>query len=94
LTRTFAEKRQANFENLQNQPRTKSKPRNKANQNHRRPKRKPKTLKPISATRQKQPETLLMKKKLVERKNQELENLLIENQTQTQFEKKTPPLKN
>jgi hypothetical protein len=86
LTRTFAEKRQADFENLQNQPRTKSKPRNKANQNHRRPKRKPKTLKPISATRQKQPETLLTKENLLNEKAK-LENLLIENQTQTQFKK-------
>jgi hypothetical protein len=33
LTRTFAEKRQADFENLQNQPQTKPKPRNKTNQN-------------------------------------------------------------
>jgi hypothetical protein len=38
------------FETLQNQPRTKPKPRNKANQNHRKPKRKLKTLKPILAT--------------------------------------------
>ena len=68
--RTFVEKRQADFENLPNQPRTKPKPRNKANQNHRRPKRKRKTLKPILATRQKQPETLLMKRKLVEQKSQ------------------------
>jgi hypothetical protein len=33
LARTFATKRQANFENLQNRPRIKPKPRNKANQN-------------------------------------------------------------
>ena len=70
LTITFAEKRQANFENLHNQPRTKPKPRNKANQNQSWPKRKPKTLKSVLATRQKQPETLLMKRKLVERKSQ------------------------
>jgi hypothetical protein len=38
-------------------------------------------LKPISATRQNQPETLLMKRKLVEQKAK-LENLLAENQTQ------------
>ena len=51
LTRTFAEKRQADFENLQNQPQTKPKPRNKTNQNQSWPKRKLKTLKPILATR-------------------------------------------
>ena len=51
LTRTFATKRQANFESLPNQPRRKPKPRNKANQNQSWPKRKPKTLKPILATR-------------------------------------------
>jgi len=33
-----------------------------------------------------------MKRKLVEQKSREIENLLAENQTQTQFEK-TPPLK-
>jgi hypothetical protein len=33
LTRTFARKRQVNFENLLNQLRRKPKPRNKANQN-------------------------------------------------------------
>ena len=70
FTKTFAEKRQADFENLHNRPGTKPKPRSTVNQNHRKPKRKPKTLKPISATRQKQPETLLMKRKLVERKSQ------------------------
>jgi len=49
-------------------------------------------LKPISATRQSQPETLLTKENLLNEKAK-LENLLIENQTQTQFEK-MPPLKN
>jgi len=48
-------------------------------------------LKPISETRQSQPETLLTKENLWNEKA-ELENLLIENQTQTQFEK-MPPLK-
>jgi hypothetical protein len=33
FTKTYAEKGQANFENLQSQPRTKLKPRNKTNQN-------------------------------------------------------------
>ena len=89
--RTWAEKRQANIENLHNQPRTKPKPRNKANQNRRRPKRKSKTLKSVLATRPNQPETLLTKENLLNEKAK-LENLLIENQTQTQFEK-TPPLK-
>jgi hypothetical protein len=67
---------------LQNQPRTKPKPRNKANQNPRKPKNKPKTLKPISATRQSQSETLLTKENLLNKKAK-LENLLAENQTQT-----------
>jgi hypothetical protein len=52
FTKTTAKKRQADFENLQSQPETKPKPQNKANQNHRKPKRKPKTLKPILATGQ------------------------------------------
>jgi hypothetical protein len=47
---------------LQSQPRTKPKPRNKANQNHCKPKHKLKTLKPILATRQSQPELLPTKK--------------------------------
>jgi hypothetical protein len=63
LTRTLAEKGRLLLlpklrlkrdkpilETLQSQPQTKPKPRNKANQNHRQPKRKPKTLKLISAT--------------------------------------------
>jgi hypothetical protein len=62
FARTSVEQRQADFENLQNQPRTKPKPRNKANQNHRKPKHKPKTLKPISATWQRQPEIMPTKK--------------------------------
>jgi len=65
LTRTFAEKRQADFENLQNRPRTKPKPRNNANQNQCWEKRKPKTLKPVLATRQNEPETLLIKENLL-----------------------------
>ncbi|KAF0209726.1 MAG: hypothetical protein FD178_3761 [Ignavibacteria bacterium] len=65
LTRAFAKKRQADFENLPSQPRTKPKPQNKANQNHRRPKREPKTLKPVLATRPNQPETLLTKENLL-----------------------------
>jgi hemerythrin-like domain-containing protein len=35
LTRTFAKRNRTNFESLQNQPRKKTKPRNKANQNQR-----------------------------------------------------------
>jgi len=75
LTKTLAEKRRFVFlpkplprkdkpilKTLQSQPRTKPKPRNKANQNHCEPKRKPKTLKPILATRQSQPETMPAKK--------------------------------
>ena len=50
FTKTCAEKRQADFENLQSQPRTPREKNDTANQNHRRPKRKPKTFKPISAT--------------------------------------------
>jgi len=38
----------------------------------------------VLATRQNQPETLLMEKNLLNKKSQELENLLAENQTQTQ----------
>jgi len=49
---------QADFESLQNQPRTKPKPRNKTNKNLCWPKLDLKTLKPISATRQSQPETM------------------------------------
>jgi hypothetical protein len=48
-------------------------------------------LKPIWATRQNQPETLLTKENLLNKKAK-LENLLAENQTQTWLEK-TPPLK-
>ena len=51
LARTFAEKRQANFKDLQNQPWTLPKGVDTANQNQSWPKRKPKNLKPISATR-------------------------------------------
>jgi len=75
LTKTLAEKRRLLLlpklmpkrdkpilETLQSYPRTKLKPRNKANQNQRKPKRKQKTLKPISATRQNQPEFMPVKK--------------------------------
>jgi hypothetical protein len=72
LTRTFARKRQANFESLPNQLRRKPKPRNKANQSQSWPKRKWKTLKPILATRQNEPETLLMKRKPIEQKAENL----------------------
>jgi hypothetical protein len=65
------------LETLQSQPRIKPKPRNKANQNCRRPKQKRKTLKPILATGQNQPE-LLPAKKIPPKKSQELENLLAE----------------
>lgn len=58
FTRTFAKKRQADFENLWSQPRTKPKLRNKTNQSLCWPKLDLKTLKPISATRQNQPETM------------------------------------
>jgi len=54
---TFAKKRQPDFGNLAKPTGTKPKPRNKANQNHRRPKHERKTLKPILATRQNRPET-------------------------------------
>ena len=92
FARTFAEKRQADFENLYNRPRTKPKPRNKANQNQRWPKHKLKTSKPISVTRPNQPK-LYWRKKICWTEKQELENLLAENQSQTRLEK-TPPLKN
>jgi len=71
----------------QNQPETQPTKTDTTHQNHRQPKRKPKILKPISATRQSQPETLLTKENLLNEKAK-LENLLIENQTQTQFEKR------
>ena len=74
LTRTFTENRQANFENLQNQPRTLLKEIDSTFQNQRWPKRKPKTLKPILATRQNEPETLLIKENLLNKKAK-LENL-------------------
>jgi len=51
------------LETLQSQPQTKPKPRNKANQNHREPKHRPKTLKQISETRQNQPELMPAAKK-------------------------------
>jgi len=47
-------------------------------------KRKLKTLKPVLATRQNRPETLLKKENLLNKKR-EFENLQIENQTQTQI---------
>jgi hypothetical protein len=47
---------------MQSQPRTKPKPRNKTNQNHRRPKRERKTLNLILAARQNQPELVPAKK--------------------------------
>ena len=62
FTKTFAKKRQADFENLLNQPRTKPRPRNKANQNHCKPKRQQKTLRPILATLQNQLELMPKKK--------------------------------
>jgi len=43
-----------------------------------------KTLKPVLATRQNRPETLLIKENLLNKKR-EIENLQIENQTQTQI---------
>ena len=62
FTKTFAKKRQADFENLQSQTRIKPKPRNEANQNLCWPKPKLKTLKRISATGQNQPEIMPTKK--------------------------------
>jgi len=79
FTKTCAEKRQADFENLQSQPRIKPKPRNKANQNHRRPKRKPKTLKPISATWQNQLELMPTKKTPPNEKAENLKTCLLKN---------------
>ena len=82
LPKPMPKKDEPILKTLQSQPGTKLKPRNKANQNHRKPKRKPKTLKPISTTRQNQPETLLTKENLLNKKAK-LENLLAKNQTQT-----------
>jgi hypothetical protein len=50
-----------------------------ANQNHRRPKRKPKTLKPISETRQNQPETMPTKKTPLNEKVEDLKTCLLKN---------------
>ena len=86
LAKTFAEKRQADFENLPNQARTKPKPRNKANQNKCRLKYKLKILKPVLATRQNYPETLLTKENLLNKKAK-LENLLAENQRNADLKK-------
>ncbi len=86
LTRNFAKRKQADFENLQNQLWLLLKETDTTFQNQSWPKRKLKTLKPILATRQNQPETLLMKKNLLNEKDK-LENLLAENQTQTKLKK-------
>ena len=85
--RTFAEKRQADFEDLQSQPGIKPKPRNKANQNHRRLKRKQKTLKPILATRKNEPETLLTKENLLNKKNENLKTCKLKTRLKHRFEK-------
>jgi hypothetical protein len=50
-----------------------------ANQNHRRPKRKPKTLKPISATRQNQPELTPPQKIPPNEKAENLKTCLLKN---------------
>jgi len=52
LTKPLPRKDKPILKTLQSEPRTKSKPRNKANQNCRKLKRQLKTLKPILATRQ------------------------------------------
>jgi len=62
FTKTFTRKNNLILETLRNQPRTKPKPRNKANQNHSKLKHKRKTLKPISATGQNQLEIMPTKK--------------------------------
>jgi hypothetical protein len=79
FARAYAEKRQANFENLQSQPRTPREKIDTTNQNRRRPKRKPKTLKPISATRQNQPEFMPMQKTLPNEKAENLKTYLLKN---------------
>jgi hypothetical protein len=79
FTKTCAEKRQADFEDLHNRPRTKPKPRNTANQNHRRPKRKRKTLKTILATGQNQPETKPTKKTPPNENVENLKTCLLKN---------------
>jgi hypothetical protein len=72
-------KRKADFENLQSQPRTKPKPRNKANQNHCRTKRKLKTLKPVLETWQNQPELMPAEKMPPNEKAENLKTCLLKN---------------
>jgi hypothetical protein len=79
FARTFAEQRQADFENLQSQPGTPPVETDTANQNRRRPKRKPKTLKPISETRQNQPETMPAQKTPPNEKAKNLKTCLLKN---------------
>jgi len=62
-----------------NRPRTKPKPRNKANQNHPKPKRQLKTLKPISATRQSQLELTPTKKTPPKENAENLKTCLLKN---------------
>ena len=88
FTRTYAEKRQANFEYLQNQPGTLPTETDTANQNRRRPKRKLKTLKPISATGQNQPELMPAEKTPPNEKAENLKTCLLKNiWPKTLFEK-------
>ena len=68
LTRNFAKRKRADFENLQNQPRTKPKPRNKANQNLRWPKPKPKNLDANFCDSMKPNRNFADKRKFVEQK--------------------------
>ena len=79
FTKTCAEKRQADFENLQSQPRTPREKNDTANQNHRRPKRKRKTLKPILATGQNQPEFMPAKKTPPNENAENLKTCLLKN---------------
>ena len=72
LTEPLPRKDKPILKTLRSEPWTKPKPRNKANQNHRKPKRKPETMKPILATWQNQLELMPAKKTLP---NEKAENL-------------------
>jgi len=85
FTKTFAKKRHVSINSttkpilktLQSEPQTKPKSRSKANQNHCEAKRKPKTLKSISATGQNQPELMPVEKALPNENDDNLKTCLL-----------------
>ena len=101
FTKTFAKKRHVSINSttkpilktLQSELQIKPKPRNKANQNHCEPKRKPKTLKPILATRQNRPEIMPAEKVPPSENAENLKTCLLKKYWPKPLTWKIPPLK-